>query len=51
MEHIMDWHLIYRSPHDLAKLRPSQASADECVVKADDTGVNNFMEVRKSVHE
>jgi extracellular factor (EF) 3-hydroxypalmitic acid methyl ester biosynthesis protein len=51
MEHIMDWHLIYRSAHDLAKLRPTQASAGEWVVKADDTGVNIFMEVRKPLHE
>lgn len=47
MDYIMDWHLIYRSAQDLSLLRPGNASAEECVVKADDTGVNIFIEVRK----
>jgi extracellular factor (EF) 3-hydroxypalmitic acid methyl ester biosynthesis protein len=48
MDYIMDWHLIYRSAHDLSRLKPGHAPADECIVKADDTGVNIFMEAKKS---
>lgn len=47
MDYIMDWHLIYRSANDLARLKPGNAAADDCVVKADDTGVNIFMEAQK----
>jgi extracellular factor (EF) 3-hydroxypalmitic acid methyl ester biosynthesis protein len=47
MDYIMDWHLIYRSAHDLSRLKPDNAPAEECVVKSDDTGVNIFLEAKK----
>jgi extracellular factor (EF) 3-hydroxypalmitic acid methyl ester biosynthesis protein len=41
MEHIMEWHLIYR---DEAKM---QALAPDGKVRLDVTGINVFLEVRK----
>ena len=45
MEHLLDWHLIYRDAPQLLKLKP--ASAEDVRVLSDDTGVNVFMEIRK----
>ena len=50
MNHVMAWHLIYRNARDLAALRPSSASAEDCSITADATGVNVFLEVRKPGH-
>ena len=50
MEHLLDWHLIYRGAGDLAALRPDGAAVDEARVYVDDTGVNVFMEVRKPAY-
>ncbi len=47
MEYILDWHLIYRSRNRVAALVPEGVAADDVAVKADDTGTNVFLEVRK----
>ena len=51
MEHLLDWHLNYRTGPELQRLKPFQASADDCVVRSDSTGVNVFLEVRKAYEE
>jgi extracellular factor (EF) 3-hydroxypalmitic acid methyl ester biosynthesis protein len=51
MEHLLDWHLIYRKEQDLRALRPTYAIDDYVSVRADSTGVNLFMEVRKPAHD
>jgi len=48
MEHILDWHLIYRTARQVEALRPSQIPADLWRVNADPTSLNIFIEVRKS---
>jgi extracellular factor (EF) 3-hydroxypalmitic acid methyl ester biosynthesis protein len=50
MEHLLDWHLIYRTARDMHRLTPSTAPADASCVRSDDTGVNVFLEVRKVGH-
>lgn len=50
MEHLLDWHLIYRKAEQMRPLAPSLASADDIVVKSEDTGVNVFLEARKPHH-
>jgi extracellular factor (EF) 3-hydroxypalmitic acid methyl ester biosynthesis protein len=50
MEHLLDWHLIYRTGQQLHMLRPRQSSADWVAVRTDVTGVNLFLEVRKPNH-
>jgi len=47
MEHLLDWHLIYRTGQQFHLLQPRQSSADGVAVRADVTGVNLFLEVRK----
>jgi extracellular factor (EF) 3-hydroxypalmitic acid methyl ester biosynthesis protein len=47
MEHLLDWHLIYRTAPQMLLLRPQQAPADSAAVLCDETGVNVFLEVRK----
>jgi extracellular factor (EF) 3-hydroxypalmitic acid methyl ester biosynthesis protein len=48
MEHLMEWFLIYRTSAQLATLAPENAPAEDCVVSAEPTGSNIFLEVRKS---
>jgi extracellular factor (EF) 3-hydroxypalmitic acid methyl ester biosynthesis protein len=50
MEHLLDWHLIYRTAAEVRALAPRRAPADETRVRSDATGVNVFLEVRKPVH-
>jgi len=47
MEHLLDWHLIYRTGPRFHSLHPRRASADWVAVRTDVTGVNLFLEVRK----
>ena len=47
MEHLLDWHLIYRTSHQARALIPDKASPEDFCVKSDITGVNIFIEVRK----
>jgi extracellular factor (EF) 3-hydroxypalmitic acid methyl ester biosynthesis protein len=47
MESVMDWHLVYRDEKQFLAVAPD-AAPPECVqIKADATGVNIFLEVRK----
>jgi extracellular factor (EF) 3-hydroxypalmitic acid methyl ester biosynthesis protein len=48
MEYILDWHLIYRDRQGMAGLAPVRAPADSVSVISEDTGVDLFIEVRKS---
>jgi extracellular factor (EF) 3-hydroxypalmitic acid methyl ester biosynthesis protein len=50
MEHLLDWHLIYRTGPQLGLLKPKGADNDAVCVRCDDTGVNVFIEVRKPSH-
>jgi extracellular factor (EF) 3-hydroxypalmitic acid methyl ester biosynthesis protein len=50
MEHLLDWHLIYRTGAELVRLRPQEAHLDQVRVLADATGTNVFLEVRKPSH-
>lgn len=47
MEYLAEWHLVYRDEEQFLRLTPSRAPAAASVVKADETGVNIFLEVRK----
>lgn len=49
MEYVLEWHLVYRDQHQFAKLAPEQAPPGSFMVRADETGVNIFLEVRKPV--
>jgi extracellular factor (EF) 3-hydroxypalmitic acid methyl ester biosynthesis protein len=51
MEHLLDWHLIYRTGPQLERLRPQIALSEHVRCVADATGVNVFLEVRKPAHE
>jgi extracellular factor (EF) 3-hydroxypalmitic acid methyl ester biosynthesis protein len=50
MEYVVDWHLVYRNQEQFTKIAPEQAPPDGVQVKADTTGVNIFLEVRKPHH-
>ncbi|HEY1082209.1 MAG TPA: class I SAM-dependent methyltransferase, partial [Prosthecobacter sp.] len=50
MECVMDWHLVYRDDDGFLALAPSRAPAGTSVIKAEETGVNIFLEVRKAMH-
>ena len=47
MAYLLDWHLIYRTAQELRALKPGRAPEDAIFVRADSTGVNLFLEVRK----
>jgi len=51
MEHLLDWHLIYRNSAQMLPLAPSQVGPQACVVRTDPTGVNLFLQVRKPEHD
>jgi extracellular factor (EF) 3-hydroxypalmitic acid methyl ester biosynthesis protein len=48
MEYLLDWHLVQRSKKQMKVLIPDLASQDNVQFKSDETGVNLYMEVRKS---
>lgn len=50
MECVMDWHLVYRDDEQFLALAPTRALKANTVIKAEETGVNIFMEVRKPMH-
>ncbi len=50
MDHLLDWHLIYRTGPQLQKLAPAKAIAEATSIRSDSTGVNVFLEVRKPGH-
>lgn len=47
MEYIFEWHLVYRDDSQLGHLIPDDATPGMWSVKADHTGANIFVEVRK----
>jgi extracellular factor (EF) 3-hydroxypalmitic acid methyl ester biosynthesis protein len=47
MEYLLEWHLVYRNPDQLRSLYPDDAQLDQVSVKADNTKVNVYLEVRK----
>lgn len=47
MEYVVEWHLVYRDSQLFASLAPDLAPPGTLEVKADPTGVNIFIEVRK----
>ncbi len=47
MEYVLEWHLVYRDKEGFAKIAPDKAPLEAINVKADETGVNIFLEVRK----
>jgi extracellular factor (EF) 3-hydroxypalmitic acid methyl ester biosynthesis protein len=51
MEHLLDWHLIYRKEPELRELIPNNAAKDQALVRTDATGVNLFLEIRKPAHD
>ena len=46
-EYVVEWHLVYRNKELFTNLAPEKAPPGSCEVKADATGVNIFLEVRK----
>jgi extracellular factor (EF) 3-hydroxypalmitic acid methyl ester biosynthesis protein len=50
MEHLLDWHLIYRDKQDMRHIAPAKAHDDDISILADSTGVNLFIEVRKPAY-
>jgi extracellular factor (EF) 3-hydroxypalmitic acid methyl ester biosynthesis protein len=51
MEFISEWHLVYRNSQQLKTLIPEEVLPECAQVKADITGVNIFIEVRKPDHD
>lgn len=47
MESVMDWHLVYRDNQQFLALAPAEAPEGASVLRADPTGVNIFLEVRR----
>jgi extracellular factor (EF) 3-hydroxypalmitic acid methyl ester biosynthesis protein len=47
MEHFAEWFLIYRDAGQLTELAPDQAARENCFVRAEPTGANIFLEIRK----
>jgi extracellular factor (EF) 3-hydroxypalmitic acid methyl ester biosynthesis protein len=47
MEHFLEWFLIYRDVNQLMKVAPQQSLPEHCVVRAEPSGANIFLEVRK----
>lgn len=47
MEFISEWHLVYRNSQQLKSLIPDGAPPENVQLRADETGVNIFIEVRK----
>lgn len=49
MEFILDWHLVYRDREQLKLLHPSGVPDENIVTRADETGVNIYLEVRRPI--
>lgn len=45
MEHLLEWHLVYRDEESMAKLAPKGVKYN---IVADNTGVNLFLDIRKN---
>ncbi len=44
MEHLLEWHLVYRNEKDMGNLVPSGVIHH---IKTDETGMNLFLNIRK----
>jgi extracellular factor (EF) 3-hydroxypalmitic acid methyl ester biosynthesis protein len=47
MEYLFEWYLIYRSGVDFARLAPDQVAKDDMSVRAETSGGNILLEIRK----
>jgi len=47
IEHFLEWFLIYRNSQEMLALSPTQAAKDDCMVRAEPTGTNIFLEAYK----
>jgi extracellular factor (EF) 3-hydroxypalmitic acid methyl ester biosynthesis protein len=50
MEHVVDWHLIYRNTRQMAAHIPKSSLPDNARIVTEPTGVNIFLEVVKPEH-
>jgi extracellular factor (EF) 3-hydroxypalmitic acid methyl ester biosynthesis protein len=48
MEYLLEWHLTYRNGQQLKALIPDEAPTGSARIMSDETGVNHYIEVRKS---
>ncbi|MGH7927713.1 MAG: SAM-dependent methyltransferase, partial [Candidatus Binatia bacterium] len=48
MEYLLEWHLTYRNRQQLKALIPEEAPKESAHIISDETGVNHYIEVRKS---
>ena len=48
MDFIFEWHLIYRSNSQFARVAPNGSSGENTKMSADETGCNIFIEVNKA---
>jgi len=48
LELILEWHIIYRSPAQVAALCPDGVPVEAVRLQTDDTGINVFLEARKT---
>ncbi|HEX2230339.1 MAG TPA: class I SAM-dependent methyltransferase, partial [Candidatus Binatia bacterium] len=48
MEYLLEWHLTYRGGKQLEALIPDKASACSAKIDSDETGVNLYLQVRKT---
>jgi extracellular factor (EF) 3-hydroxypalmitic acid methyl ester biosynthesis protein len=48
MECFLEWHLVHRNTQQLRALSPHRALVDDVVITRDPSGVNAFIEIRKS---
>jgi extracellular factor (EF) 3-hydroxypalmitic acid methyl ester biosynthesis protein len=47
MEHLLDWHLIYRSSQNSRSLKPAAVAEENLSIVSDTTGVNIFIRIRR----
>jgi hypothetical protein len=48
MECFLEWHVIHRTAQQLRSVTPGRADPENVTLKHDGTGVNVFLEIRKS---
>jgi extracellular factor (EF) 3-hydroxypalmitic acid methyl ester biosynthesis protein len=48
VEHLLDWHLLYRSAADMAAFVPASVSRPQWSVVGEQLAVNLFLEIRKA---
>lgn len=50
MEYMFEWHLVYRSSAEFARLAPERAPAESSFVEGEDSAGNIFLEIRKPLN-